>query len=221
MDDETTSEAMFMPDQIGQYIIQLKVVGHTGIESPSDMCPSDQKITVNVDTSRRLVVQMTWNTPFPANPDGYVSGSDLDLHMLPPSRGVDPTMEWGSSASIDCYYANKMTDWGAILEIDDLNGDGPEKISMVNPDSSSGQPYLVGAHAYRISPTDGADVPSPTSVKVFFDGVVAGEFNYTFMTSKDMWEVATITWNGNMKSADAVQNRVYNYDPFGSEDPGF
>jgi hypothetical protein len=216
MDDESTSDAIFKPDLLGQYVVQLQLVGQTGNVKPSDMCPSsgDDTYTITVDTSRTLVVQLNWNTPFPVDPNALSTPtSDLDLHMLSSNRGPRPTDEW-STAPIDCYFSNRETDWGAILESDDISANGLEKISMLAPSSQANLGYLVGVYAYRIHQYATPDMPVPTSVnvKVFNMGVVAGEYNKTLNASKSMWEVAEIIATTPQVEVRAVDN-VYGFEP--------
>lgn len=64
-----------------------------------------------------LFTELRWNT----------DDSDVDLHLLPPNSTINDL--W---TDIDCYFLHKNPLWGAFLDIDDVNGWGPEHITIPN-----------------------------------------------------------------------------------------
>lgn len=101
-----------------------------------------------------LITQLRWNTDY----------SDVDLHLLPPGASLDDL--W---TSVDCYYGNPSTAWGAMLDVDDTEGYGPEHIT-IDQVSQPGE-YRLIAHFYHednAGPTDAyVTVSSPGSTKNF------------------------------------------------------
>ena len=59
----------------------------------------------------------------------------------------------------DCYYQNPTPDWGQqgnpdddlLLDLDDIDGGGPENIGLSNPENTQnlGNLYIVGVHYNR------------------------------------------------------------------------
>ena len=81
-----------------------------------------------------LWTELSWDT----------GTTDVDLHLIAPPADVG---DFGTS--LDCYYANMQPSWGAELDIDDVDGYGPEHITMSNV--SPGR-YLLIVHYYRGEP---------------------------------------------------------------------
>lgn len=83
------------------------------------------------EVSDDVIIELTWNTA-----DG-----DVDLHL---NRGAPPN--W-CVASTDCYFGGPSSTWGATLELDDLEGFGPERIRLTAPADGI---YTVGVGVYRL-----------------------------------------------------------------------
>jgi hypothetical protein len=82
--------------------------------------------TVRVDSSFTITgdfpildlwTELRWNT----------DQSDVDFHLLPPNSTLNDL--W---TLLDCYYANKSSSWGGSLDVDDVDGYGPEHITIPN-----------------------------------------------------------------------------------------
>ena len=78
-----------------------------------------------------LFTELRWNTNY----------SDVDFHLLPPNSSI--TDLWTNK---DCYYRNMTTSWGAHLDVDDVNGYGPEHIEI--PNTPSAGIYTLYVHYY-------------------------------------------------------------------------
>jgi len=78
-----------------------------------------------------LYTQLRWNTNL----------TDVDLHLLPPNSNISSL--WSNN---DCFYANKHTSWGAYLDVDDINGYGPEHITI--PTTPASGKYTLYVHYY-------------------------------------------------------------------------
>ena len=124
----------------------------------------------------------------------------MDLHV------AHPTSPAWFDRGLDCHYRNfPITNWGnseannATLDVDDTDGAGPEKISILEPENTSelGGPYKVAAHYYSDSGfgvgIDGSFGPSDATVRITIRGQMAEEFTQT-MNNWDLWEVGGIEW---------------------------
>ncbi len=122
----------FTPDVAGEYTLRLRVQDDSGhLEECTTL--------VRAVATEGLRVEVFWNT----------NGTDMDTHLLHP----DAT-RWNTE--LDCYYANCQgvsLPWSApgrdddpSLDIDDVNGFGPENINIDMPASGT---YRVGVHSFR------------------------------------------------------------------------
>jgi hypothetical protein len=122
------------------------------------------------------------------------------LHLRHPNGDA-----W-SRGTLDCYCANRAPDWGPIgpvadpsLDIDDINGAGPENITIEEPedtDAHDGRPCRVGVEYFRADnfATGGTWGPSEATVRVFLEGRLAGVFVGVLEDTSHLWEVADIVW---------------------------
>ncbi len=158
-------------DAAGFYMVALDVIDEDGTESCS---PARAEVTaVDSGGGGSLLVRLTWNTT-----------ADLDNHLLHESA-----TGWNDSAW-DCHYRNRETEWGATLDIDDVDGFGPENISLspVEP----GVSYRIGAH---VSDPHEAGATVAT-VRVSYSGTLVEEFETTLTTTGRFWDVAAVTIEG-------------------------
>ncbi|MCK6573171.1 choice-of-anchor D domain-containing protein [Myxococcota bacterium] len=204
-DNEETPTARLFVDVVGTYTVQLYVEDNLGQVAPSENCPEPvATITIIAESDEDIHVEMSWTTPGDPN-ETDTAGSDVDLHMLHP-RG----QRW-SSAPLDCYYANPSPDWGVqgdpsdnpALELDDINGAGPENITLDNPEDTEalGAPYRVGVDYYREESLQSFDGygPSYVTVRIYLGGVLAWQNDAPkeMVRTHDFWEVAQIIWTEN------------------------
>lgn len=120
---------VFTPDLAGEYTLRLTVVdddGETG----------ECETLVRAISSDGLRIEMSWDT----------NGTDMDTHLLHPSAPA-----WFDGVR-DCYYANPNPSWDGPgvddaprLDIDDVDGFGPENINIRRPALGT---YRVGVHAF-------------------------------------------------------------------------
>ena len=130
-------------------------------------------------------VELLWNVTVPEQADP----SDVDLHLLHPNATV-----WGDN--LDCHWANGFPNWDGPdqtddprLDIDDVEGRGPENINILNP--VHGEPYRVGVH-YFFEDGFGA---SQVEVRIFCGGNLAASFGPVRMGQDDLWRVADVTFD--------------------------
>ena len=187
--------ATFTPDVAGEYPMRLTVTDDDGYQGSCE-------VLVRAIPDENLRVELYWNPPEDPN-----DVSDVDLHLLHPDAPA-----WFDT-ELDCFYANcsaaagMVLDWdwqGFVydnpqLDLDDVDGFGPENINIVAP--IVGQTYTVGVHYYDAEGTGPADAYitiycGETDVDpVYLAGptVLTAEQNPNL---HQFWKVATLVWNG-------------------------
>ncbi|MCS6798664.1 MAG: hypothetical protein NZ898_09050 [Myxococcota bacterium] len=123
----------FTPDIAGEYLLELTVTDDAGNEA---RCT----VPVRALVTEGIRIEMFWDRP----------RTDMDLHLLRPGARA-----WFDDLD-DCYYANCVgggLPWGGPgtaddprLDIDDVDGFGPENINIDRPAPGT---YRVGVHAFR------------------------------------------------------------------------
>lgn len=112
-----------------------------------------------------------WNT----------NGTDVDLWV------TDPAGE-------RCYFANRQTASGLELDVDDVNGYGPENITGLR-ELPAGD-YLVQIHYWS---DHGTGLASDCTVMLTLFEATPSEQVEVFqqtLTNNQVWTVATVTWDG-------------------------
>ena len=122
---------VFTPDIAGDYTLRLQVQDDAGHLAE---CTT----LVRAIATEGLRVEIFWDT----------NRTDMDTHVLHPDAET-----WGSR--LDCFYANCVgglawstpgRDDDPSLDIDDVNGFGPENINIATPAAGT---YRVGVHSFR------------------------------------------------------------------------
>jgi hypothetical protein len=223
-DDLTSPNSVFFVDIAGTYTAELRVTDNLGLDSIA--CENPAVVTIVAQPEEAIHVQLVWRTPADDDETDQ-EGSDLDLHLLHPSAE-----NWGNRQIVDaydCYYLNPTPDWGQLenseddpsLDIDDINGAGPENVSLNNPQDTAvlGAPYLVGVYYYssRGRQTGFDYGPSFARVRIYIRGELAWEYDGSEgdeqMGEKEMqaedhfWYVAQINWpSGEIVTRDLYSN---------------
>ena len=133
-----------------------------------------------------LFSELRWNT----------NSSDVDLHLLPPGSDLDDLF-----STKDCYWDNMITSWQGILDVDDVDGYGPEHIEI--PKAEMSGTYRMFVHYWD---DDGGGI-SQAFVDISAQGGKAVSFGpYDLMNSVagynsnnsigDVYEVCTIDFPG-------------------------
>jgi hypothetical protein len=203
-DDQSSPEARFFVDLIGEYLIELQVIDPTGYRLPSEECGESQVIRVNARTEDEIHIELTWSTA--GDPDETdEDGTDVDLHLLHPRA-----FGWNDDR-FDCYYGNRVPNWGApgpsgdpSLDIDDTNGAGPENIHLNDPEDTSmlSGPYLIGVHYYGSSWFG----PSEAQIRVFLSGELEAVYTRVLLEAEHFWVPASIHWTPVLKRSELIDD---------------
>jgi hypothetical protein len=191
----SSQTTQFTPNLVGVYTIRLTVVDDDGM---SASCT-----TTVTATGLGIRVEVIWNT----------ASSDVDTHLLRMASGSP----WFNTPN-DCYYANRTPSWDAAgtaddprLDIDDVDGFGPENINVDVP--VTGNTYRVGIHYYsdhgagassvtvRIYCGDVSVTPVATYSRTLSNGAGASDSN-------DFWRVADVRWLGGDSCSVAAINTL-------------
>lgn len=220
-DDTSTPTAVFFVDLAGTYTAELRVRDNLGLDSIA--CENPAVVTIVAKPEEAIHVQLVWRTPGDED-ETEGGGTDLDLHLL------HPNAENWFSRPYDCHYAEPVPDWGQLdnsaddpsLDIDDINGAGPENINLDNPENTDilGAPYLVGVHYYnsrdRVTGQDYG--PSFATVRIFIEGELAWDYTdggnpgEREMEAEDhFWDVAQISWD--VTGEVVTRDRYYSQRP--------
>jgi hypothetical protein len=218
-DDMSTPSAQFFVDLAGEYVFNLVVTDDLGFAAPSNSCPQmDATILVSSLPDEDIHVELTWTTPGDPN-ETDTEGTDVDLHFRHPNG-----QRWNQSPW-DCYFANPNPDWGPTgpvgnpsLDIDDVNGAGPENINLNDPEFTDQTtlpgPYLVGVHYYGSGGLFTTDYgPSEATIRLYLGGVLAGTYTQVLNATNNFWEVAGIIWTASEQRAQEI-NRFYDVAPW-------
>ena len=129
------------------------------------------------------VCEANYDTDYEAECRNEIARFNNDPNISPP-----PQVEW--SAPLD--------DNDPRLDLDDVQGNGPENINIKSPADGS---YVLGVHYYD----DDGFGASTITVRIFCRGNLVREFEPVVMnpppsrpgdSSSEFWEVASILWLG-------------------------
>lgn len=178
-------------DVAGTYELQLVVVDQDGLESEPEV------FSFEGIPFEDIHVEVAWD----------IDISDVDVHLINETAGGQ-----FFQAPFDCYYANMNPDWGPAgsfgnptLDLDDVNGYGPENINVVSPED--GVSYRVVVHYYSDDGLGGTNA----TVKIYLSGELKYEQVQFLNQTGRTWEVARVSWpNGTIQEL----GNVYDYSPF-------
>ena len=188
----------FEVDRLGKYTFSLTVYDED--DTPSCIPAAYQVMVAPTDGIR---VELVWHTP--GDPDetdeGPETGTDLNLHFVHPlAEGPDLDADGAPDGwfdmPFDCFWFNGNPNWGNYdlgidddphLDRDDVDGAGPENITLSSPESVT---YRVGVHYWD----DWGYGPSAATVRVYIYAQLVLEVADVNMVKGDMWEVCTIKW---------------------------
>ncbi|MGB0591067.1 MAG: choice-of-anchor D domain-containing protein [Myxococcota bacterium] len=196
-----TATPTFAAMVAGKYQFNLSVIDDVG-----NVACVPASTVVRVAPTTALYVELTWVTPGDEDPtdQGLAVGTDLDLHVAHPNAsgpdldGDNEPEHWFDPVW-DCYWFNPSPDWGPFqpptdddphLTIEDIDGAGPEAITLDLPEIDV--TYRIAVHSWQ----DHGMGPSVATVRVYLLGDKIFESQPVTLNALDLWEVAEITWHG-------------------------
>jgi uncharacterized protein YfaP (DUF2135 family) len=157
--------------QMGQNHIKVTCYGTSPSGEPAY---ASATLTVTGDFPMlALYTQLRWNT----------NHTDVDFHLLPPGFTADALF-----TSTDCYFRNKSPWWGAMLDVDDVDGYGPEHITI--PSTPEAGRYTLYVHYY----SDHGNGQSDAYVSVAANNGRTASFGPYTLMDEDIVAVCTIDY---------------------------
>jgi hypothetical protein len=215
----TSAEARTTPDLVGRYVVRLRATDELGAYGEADVIilPRDLAIVLTWTASGRAACRALDDEACAAlsasERDRRCCGqSDLDLHLVGPggtlgdygscpgscpdlalcSEESDDNVDVCRSFGLDCAFANRSPEWGAVgraddprLDIDDVRGDGPEVVSLNAPPDGT---YRVVVH-YCL---DRIDEPTLATVQIFEEGELLASTAPQLLGEGDGWLAAVL-----------------------------
>jgi hypothetical protein len=174
----------YLLDLAGEYTATLTV--------SDGQATSTCSISLTVVPAQRLHIELTWEA----------DNGDLDVQLtrtnsVPLGAYFDTTTQQRS-----CWWNNCKTtlSWGARLDVDDVDGYGPENINILQSPATG--EYDIGVHGYCDQSSD-ADSPKPMNarVRVYCGGQLVAEEPSSSSWRRlpnpgDFWRVGTVRWTG-------------------------
>lgn len=159
------------------------------------------EVTPPLTTDTAIALDLQWTS----------NGTDVDLHLV---RSGGTFFE----SPGDCYYGNDTPDWGVsgdstddpFLDVDDINGYGPEKINLST--AAAGR-YDVYAHYF----SDGANDSTESIVEIHLAGQLVATRRRPGQSCGQVWHVGTINWDGSggtFSAVDAISYELLRADCF-------
>ncbi|AWV89629.1 choice-of-anchor D domain-containing protein [Bradymonas sediminis] len=182
--DADPSRREFRALLTGTYKLGLEVVDNEGFTSCNQAVA-----TIVAIPNKKIHIELTWHNP--EDPDETdANGSDLDLHFVKLGPG-----KWFESP-YDIYFRNSNNSGGGIwnpesprLDIDDIDGMGPENITLDDPVNCEW--YGVGVHYYRE-----AFGTAYATIRIYInENLVFEALNKPMARGNQFWDVGRIHWN--------------------------
>lgn len=181
-DEGNPQHAVFRVDIAGDYAITLKVTDERGMDDADTW-------RFSAVPWQTVHVELTWDRP----------GTDVDLHLVSETEGGTFHTE-----PFDCYYENTNPDWGAAgvtvddpaIDIDDVDGYGPENVSLNEPQQD--HRYRVLAHYFD----DRGAGSSTATVRIYLSGMLRYEGIRALERTGSGWDVAVIDWPAGVTGID-------------------
>ncbi len=186
-------------DIAGTYSGELTV---SNTSNQSDSCTQ----SIEAIPGTQLSIEIFWSQP-----------DDMDLHLLQANDGSGNAGEPRTDG--DCYYNNCVPggwsptpDWGVSgvttdnpsLDLDDINGTGPELINLEAPAQSPYDGwYIVFVHDYP-GTVDGY-TQTDVTMNIYISGVLGQTYTFGMATEDEDYYVAKIHWpSGQIEACNGI-----------------
>jgi len=173
-------------DIAGFWEVKLTVVDSRGAGSVNEAV-----VSFNAIPTDAIHIQLVWDTP----------STDIDLHLVHENpTGVYDDFDDDEDGDIDddCYFANckaqsdrvrvqwfsGQPDANPSLDVDDLDGYGPENINIDSPATGK---FMVAVHYW------GGSEATVAVIRLYVFGNLYSEY-MTEIVHEDWWKVAIIEW---------------------------
>lgn len=165
------------------------------------------EVTIFVNPSAALHIELSWRGTAPANPVDDVAGPDLDLHFAHPFAFDETVGDGWFDRTFDTFWYNPTPSWGQFdpgagddprLEREDTGGEGPEVIRLASPEP--GRSYHVGVHVWN----DHGHTDVEATLRIYIHGSLAMEVSQVALNHRDFWVAARIDWGEETGSAELV-----------------
>jgi hypothetical protein len=175
-------EASLFLDLTGDYVVEMMAIDERGVPA----C-EPARLTIEAVPHEDVHVQLVWDTPGDRDQLDQV-GTDVDLHLK------HEVGSW-NDGRWDCFWQNLRPEWGApgpdddpSLDIDDVDGSGPENINMTGMES--GRTYSVGVHYFAAQGFG----RSFATVRLYVRGELVQELRRKPLDDQEFWHVLDIRW---------------------------
>lgn len=180
-----TSQPSFWVDVTGRYEIELVVIDALGLESEPAVA------VVEALPTNAIRIELTWDHP----------DSDVDLHLMRDGGAF-------CECETDVHYreCGRAPNWYPLtpganprLDVDDRSGFGPETINLDGHGAERFIPngrFQIAAHYYSSNAgvSSWPTTVSNATVRVYFYGLLAGQFTRALNQDEDLWFAAEIQW---------------------------
>jgi len=190
----------------GDYLICLTVTDTTSCRG------AEKCVTMHVVPASKIHVQLTWDK----------DETDVDLHFM--LDGISNFLDDGQGGvgggtncnrAKDCSWVCRVPAWGAAgttddprLDIDDLDGLGPENVNLDAPFNQN--PYVIAVHYWCDKPgpmyNGNARGTTTATLRVYIDGILRRTWS-RLLSPRERWYVGDIGWNNATTPAYTITNR--------------
>jgi hypothetical protein len=185
--DNTSTNQINGLDVVGDYEVRCVATDSQGTKSVNE---GQAILVIKATPSEAIHLQLVWDAP----------ETDVDLHML---RDTTGSGSFSRDTGDDCYYGNcKSGGFGSapiwdsanpaheggnpVLDVDDVEGYGPENSNIVAPVPGR---YQAAVHYF----SDHGNGETVATLRVYIYGNLVAEY-YKLIADGDWWKVGIVEW---------------------------
>ncbi|NOZ86900.1 MAG: hypothetical protein GXP49_11645 [Deltaproteobacteria bacterium] len=178
------AQPSFFVDLVGTYEPCLEICEQGGACTSDPECKNDKCVTINANPKKAIITQLVWDHP----------KTDVDLHYIRSGAKYGDTT--ATNPGGDCHYFNPHPDYckagdksdDPSLDIDDVEGYGPENIGHTHPCDDTYRIWVTYYEDYSLGST-------MAKVRVFIKGVQQNEQTHILEKRNCHWLVGTVKWS--------------------------